>query len=206
MESSLLLIPFLILIPIYGIRIYLLQSMLDSLIANDLPQNLVFKLNRLRSINIQWYIWLLRDIKDRVLIGVLGGASVGLLANLVPLLVPWGMVVLALFLLAGTCITAVILLYSAGYKVHKRVICLAVRLSIPDYVPANRKRAGCWGIAFILAGAAGLTTWYYTGSVGSVLWSFINITLGFFSLLRAFFPTAVETLEVDISAQNFNRT
>ena len=202
MELYLLLIPYIFLIPINGVRLFLIQQLLDQLIV-DLPRAQVHRLHRLKAINVQWYIWLVRrSIKDWAIAGVLGGVTVKLLADSQDWLLPAGLAVLGLVLLVNACLAVVILLYSAGYRVPGVLLITAVRLSIPDLVPANRKRAGSWGAALVSTGAVGLAAWFYSGNSGSLLWSFVTLALGLFSVLWALFPDPCDTSEVMIDVKN----
>jgi len=199
MDVYMLLIPYTILIPISAARLFLLDHILDRLIEGNLGQG--NKLNRLRALNIQWYEWLFRDVKDWAVLGILGGVTQSYLLRLIPQMSPGLLMILGVLLLVNTIVASILFIYARGYRIPDFLISGAVRLSIPDYVPANRKRVSGWGTAFILAGSAGFVVWIFTGNPSPLVWSFVTLTLGIFSFLRAIFPDKIDNMEVNLNAE-----
>lgn len=198
MDGYWLLIPYVLVIPINGIRLYLLEKSLPKLLNT---YNMT-KLRRLKAMNKSWYFWLLRDVKDWIIMGLIWGACINWIADPVPWAIPTLLTLLSILLLSFVLVSSILLLYLAGYRIPSILISIATRLSLPDYVPSNRKRVGLWGLILLFAGAMGMFSWSNGSNMAPLLWSLLTLTLGFFSLLKAIFPGQVETAEVGIDVKN----
>lgn len=177
-----LLIPYLCFIPVDGVRYFLLGYNLPNLLAKNFA--IQSKLYRIRALNIVWYRWLLRFVKDWFFLGILGVPTVGALIELDPRTVPVALAVLAGILILRSLAPGLLLLYSLGCPLPNFILGFAARLAIPDYVPCNRKRVLLWCAAFMLAGAASLWAWFLGAGMYFVLWGLILLTLGFLSLIK----------------------
>lgn len=177
-KAGLLLVPYIILVPINGAKLFILDRLLDRLIEGNAYLSL--RLQRILALDIEWYRWLLRDIKDWFVLGVLGGVTLFWL----PQLVPWLLTLLSFILFVFTLAPLVLLLYGSGRSLPKYLVSGAIWISLPII----RERIAGWGLILVLTGGAGLWAWAERGAPACLVWAFATLTLGFFSLLIAFFP------------------
>jgi|GEM_PF-2369891 len=141
------------------------------------------KLTRLKADGSTWRQWLLWEVKDWVGAGLLGGLAVHWLSGIE------GMVfaftgILCLWVVITIVAAATILVCVAGSCVPNLLRSCALAIILPSRVRASRMRVFAWGIMFFLSGGAGLYGWGRTGAFFPLVWSFLTLTLGFFSWLR----------------------
>ncbi len=183
METCWLSIPYFILAVLAGVRFYLLSALPTQLAGRICVEEHLSKHQ-----NINWYKWYLRALKDLVVTGILTLLACTWLSGLIPWLNLVILTVLAVLLLIKSAVLLVLWLVCAGCSVPGWLSSLTAAAALPPAEPAAGLRAAGWGGAFVLTGAAALTAWAYTGDLFMLIPSFLLLTLGFVSLLRAFFP------------------
>lgn len=195
MHYSLLIVPYCVKLLLKGIRLYLLRAVLawEETDCRDASP-----MKRFNVLNINWSRWMARDVKAWVIFGILGSVSLTFVKAQETWLAPGLLIFLNLALLADAAVSVPLWFFAAGFPVPGRLTYWAVSMAMPGYAPAGPGRVVWWSSAFILAAAAGLAGWILSGDLLSLLWSFITLTMGFFSLIRWF---CGETGETSFSGQ-----
>lgn len=177
-----LLLPYFLLLPVCGTQFYMVEFGVDIL-HEKCGHKLASRLKKFRQNNMGWIWWLAREAKDWSLAGIL--AALALYFSDLSGLILWLLGLLSAALLFQTLFALTLLLFLHGIALPRFLLRLSVRLAIPQYQLANRRRALCWGILFLLAGLTTLQAWVICDRTGSLIFGFTACLLGFYSLLWA---------------------
>lgn len=182
METRWLAIPYTIIALLEGSIIFLLSA---------LPPHMAEvsrRLHRFKTLNIKWYKWYLRHLKDLLIIGILIVLTSRWLSDLLPWVNLAIFSAMAMLLLVKSLSLLALCLFCSGYLLPGWLVSLAAAATVPPLVPASGWRVAGWGTAFILTAGAALAAWFTAGDPQLLIAVFFLLTLGFVSICSALFP------------------
>lgn len=182
METRWLAIPYTIIALLEGGILYLLSALPLQMTAVSQ------RLHRFKTLNIKWYKWYLRYLKDLLIIGALIALTSRWLSDLLPWLNLAIFSATAMLLLAKSLSLLGLWLICAGYSLPGWLCSLVAAVSVPPLVPASGWRVAGWGVLFILTAGAAFAAWFAAGGPQLLIAGFFLLTLGFVSVCGALFP------------------